>query len=307
MVAALGAICPTQWIYVPALLAVVISGGFIGGTIFSMQSEGVYELRIRRGGPQSQRPIVTIGGVWEYGFVGIAAGMIGLLITARIIGVGAKDVASALGADAGTIGTASITAAADRLFTCLGVFSVALVAGFLGLNLIRMVSDKVKEEIKKKIQEEFKEELTPDRLAERAKQLLENHAYESAVKAYRELGTHERTLRSPIGQAMALRRLGRLDAAISCLDDGIQSRAPAEGEPSRRAMAYWNRACYKSLKNKGDLKEENVKSIIEDLELSLQNEPGFKNSLRDVDFDDDLKPLVGNPIFDNWRKKILGG
>jgi hypothetical protein len=304
VIGALGAICPAQWIYVPALLLIVISGGFIGGTIFSMQSDGVYELRIRRGSRESQRATVAIGGVWEYGFVGVAAGMIGLLIAARIIGVGAPEVAKALTLDPGTT---PVGGAASRLFTSVGVFSVALIAGFLGLNLIRMVSDKVREEIQKKIQEEFKEKLTPERLADRARELLENHAYEAAVQVYRELAGYEQTLRSFIGQAMAMRRLGRLDDAIGCLDEGIRSRAQADGDPYRRAIAYWNRACYKSMKYKDNINDEHVRSILADLDSSLQNEPGFKHSLRDPDFDEDLRPLLGNPTFEQWRKKTLGG
>jgi hypothetical protein len=46
-IAALGAICPTAHAYVPALFAVIVAGGYVGGTIFSLQSNGVYDLHIR--------------------------------------------------------------------------------------------------------------------------------------------------------------------------------------------------------------------------------------------------------------------
>jgi hypothetical protein len=80
--AALGTMCPHDVIYVPALLIMTTAGGFVGGTIFSLQSEGVYDLRIR-----VHRSVASIGdaklaGIWAYGLVGIPAGAIALLITA---------------------------------------------------------------------------------------------------------------------------------------------------------------------------------------------------------------------------------
>jgi len=35
-VAALGALCPHDFICVPALLSVIVAGGYVGGTIFSL-------------------------------------------------------------------------------------------------------------------------------------------------------------------------------------------------------------------------------------------------------------------------------
>ena len=85
-VAALGALCPHHFVYVPALLAVIVAGGYVGGTIFSLQSEGVYDLRIRGSHAVASVGDVRLGGIWAYGLVGIPAGAIALLIAGRMVG-----------------------------------------------------------------------------------------------------------------------------------------------------------------------------------------------------------------------------
>jgi hypothetical protein len=82
-VAALGAICPHDFVNVPALFSVIVAGGYVGGTIFSLQSDGVYDLRIREGRAISSSREARLGGIWAYGLVGIPAGAIALLIVAR--------------------------------------------------------------------------------------------------------------------------------------------------------------------------------------------------------------------------------
>ena len=73
-IAALGAICPHAHVYVPALFSTVVAGGYVGGTIFSLQSNGVYDLHIRTGRAFSHASEARLGGIWAYGVVGIPAG-----------------------------------------------------------------------------------------------------------------------------------------------------------------------------------------------------------------------------------------
>jgi hypothetical protein len=62
--AALGAVCPHDVIYLPALLIIMITGGFVGGTIFSLQSEGVYDLRIRVDRSATAIGDTKFAGIW---------------------------------------------------------------------------------------------------------------------------------------------------------------------------------------------------------------------------------------------------
>jgi hypothetical protein len=101
---ALGVICPHEFVYVPALFSVIVAGGYVGGTIFSLQSDGVYALHIRVSRAASHVVDSRIGGIWAYGLVGIPAGAIALLIIARVVGVDDVAVATALSGAEGVTG-----------------------------------------------------------------------------------------------------------------------------------------------------------------------------------------------------------
>jgi hypothetical protein len=133
-------------------------------TIFSLQSEGVYDLRIRVDRSAASIGDTKFAGIWAYGLVGIPAGAIALLIAARLVGVDDTTVANALTSHAGVAG------ALHRLATCLGIFAATVVGGFLGLNLIRVVSDRLKAEI----QREVKGRVAPIRLFDKAASLTPN-------------------------------------------------------------------------------------------------------------------------------------
>src|SRR3954471_13606891 len=94
--AALGTMCPHRIVYLPALFSVVVVGGYVGGTIFSLQSNGVYDLHIRAARAFSHASESRLGGIWAYGLVGIPAGPIALLIIARMAGIDDADLARAL-------------------------------------------------------------------------------------------------------------------------------------------------------------------------------------------------------------------
>ncbi|MEJ1963940.1 MAG: hypothetical protein WDO56_21285 [Gammaproteobacteria bacterium] len=295
-VAALGVICPREAVYVPALFSIVVAGGYVGGTIFSLQSDGVYALHIRAGRAASRASEARLGGIWAYGLVGIPAGAIALLLIARVVGIDDANVAAALS------GGASVAGAVRRTAVCLGVFAVTVVGGFLGLNLIRVVSDRVKAEIHR----EVSGQVEPLRLLEKGKLLMEERSHQEALETFRALSRQDSTLLPVVWQARALKRLGRLSEAIGILREGLRLRG-ATDEGFRRAVALWNLACYESLVHRDEMRPEVVHSVVEVLNEALRNAPEFRESLTAETLDVDLMPLVGSPIFEQWRRSVLAG
>lgn len=292
-ISALGVICPHELVYVPALFSVIVAGGYVGGTIFSLQSDGVYALHIRVSRAASHVGDSRIGGIWAYGLVGVPAGAIALLIIARVVGVDDAAVAAAL-SGAGVLG------AVRRVAVCLGVFSVTVVGGFLGLNLIRVVSERVKAEIHRQVSGQVQ----PLRLLEKGKLLMEEESYREALETFRSLAQYDGTLLPVVWQGRALKRLGRLSEAIDVLKEGLRLRG-ASDDSFRRAVALWNLACYRSLMNKDSLEPNFVRSVIELLKEALHNAPEFRESLATDTLDRDLAPLLGNPVFEQWRAEVM--
>src|SRR4051812_43530779 len=88
----------------------------------------------------------------------------------------------------------------------------------------------------------------------------------------------ELSLRPIVWQARALKRQGRVGEAIAVLDDGLKTRG-ANDEPFRRAVAYWNRACYKCVRGADNHAPQSIASVIDDLQLAVENQPDFAKSL----------------------------
>jgi len=107
-----------------------------------------------------------------------------------------------------------------------------------------------------------------------------------------------------VWQGRALKRLGQLPEAIAVLSEGIRTRG-ATDECFRRAVALWNLACYRTLMNVRCLTPETTRSIIAVLDEAIQNAPEFREGLTEQALDRDLAPLIGNPVFDQWRERVL--
>jgi hypothetical protein len=295
-IASLGAICPNEYVYVPALFAVVVAGGYVGGTIFSLQSSGVYDLHIRTARAFSRASEARLGGIWAYGLVGIPAGAIALLIIARVAGIDDSAVAMALESKGGVAG------AVRRVAVCLGTFSVTVIGGFLGLNLIRVVSDRVRAEIHRQVSGQVE----PMRLLDRGKLQMEERSYPEALETFRAMALHDQTLVPIVWQGRALKRLGRLSEAVDVLSEGLDSRGRTD-ERFRRAVVLWNLACYRALMHKGHLDAALVNSVIELLSEALQNAPEFREDLATENLDRDLLPLRSDAVFERWRGGVLKG
>jgi len=291
---ALGSICPHDFIYVPALLSVIVAGGYVGGTIFSLQSDGVYALHIREGRTTSHAGDARLGGIWAYGLVGVPAGAIALLIVARIVGVDDSTVAAALAGKDGVAGSIR------RVSICLGVFSVTVIGGFLGLNLIRVVSDRLRAEIRRQVFGQVE----PLRLLDRGKLQMEQRSYSEALETFSALALHDSTLVPIVWKGRALKRLGRLSDAVGVLSEGLRTRGAAD-EKFRRAVVLWNLACYRSLMNGGSEDANFIASVIAQLSEAIQNAPEFGEDLSPDRLDSDLASLLGNPVFERWRADVL--
>ena len=291
--AAMGTICSHEHVYVPALFSVIVAGGYVGGTIFSLQSNGVYDLHIRTA-RTSRASQSRLAGIWAYGLVGIPAGAIALIIIARMAGVDDASIANALA------GGDSVAAAVRRAAVSLGLFGVTVVGGFLGLNLIRVVSERVKAEIHR----EVSGQVEPLRLLEKGKTLMEESSYEEALQVFRTLERQDGTLLPIVWQGRALKRIGNLAAAIDVLCEGLRMRG-ARDDSFRRAVALWNLACYRTLMNVRIMTPETTRSIIAVLDEAIQNAPEFREGLTEQALDRDLVSLIGNPIFDQWRSVVL--
>jgi tetratricopeptide (TPR) repeat protein len=147
-------------------------------------------------------------------------------------------------------------------------------------------------------------QVEPLRLLEKGKLLMEEQSYREALEAFRSLAQHDATLLPIVWQGRALKRLGRLSDAIEVLKEGLRLRS-ASDDSFRRAVALWNLACYRSLMNKDSLEPNFVRSVIELLKEALQNAPEFRESLATENLDRDLVPLLGNPVFEQWRSDLL--
>jgi tetratricopeptide (TPR) repeat protein len=206
-----------------------------------------------------------------------------------MVGIDDAVVTAALSAATGIAGMVR------RAELCLGVFAVTVVGGFLGLNLIRVVSDRVKAEI----QREVSGQVEPLRLLEKGKMLMEEQSYEDALDAFRSLARQDRSLLPIVWRGRALKRMGCVAEAIEVLSEGLRQRAGAD-DRFRRAVALWNLGCYRAI-----LGPSAVRAVIEALDQALRNAPQFRESLTAEALDEDLASLLGNPIFEEWRKSTL--
>lgn len=295
-ISAVSVLCPHAYVHVPALFAVIVVGGYVGGTIFSLQSDGVYDLRIRESRAMSSSREAQLGGIWAYGLVGVPAGAIGLLIAARMAGVEDSAIVEMLSSSAGAAGCVR------RMILCLGVFAVTVVGGFLGLNLIRSVSNRMKAEIQRQVSGEVE----PLRLLDKGKMLMEEQSYGEALDAFRVLAQRDPSLLPIVWQGRALKRLGRLAEAVEALSAGLK-RSTVADDPFRRAVASWNLGCYRALLNKGTKEPAAIRSVTDALDEALRNAPQFRESLGGTSLDEDLSSLVGNPAFDDWRRSAMKG
>jgi hypothetical protein len=57
--------------------------------------------------------------------------------------------------------------------------------------------------------------------------------------------------------------------------------------------------------NKDSIEPNFVRSVLELLKEALHNAPEFRESLATGNLDRDLVPLLGDPVFEQWRSEVL--
>ena len=133
---------------------------------------------------------------------------------------------------------------------------------------------------------------------------MEERSYPEALETFRALAQHDQTLVPVVWQGRALKRLGRLSEAVEVLSEGLKTRG-ATDERFRRAVVLWNLACYRTLMSVSCLTPEATRSIVAVLDEAIRNAPDFRDGVGEEALDRDLAGLVGNPIFEEWRRVVL--
>lgn len=173
-------------------------------------------------------------------------------------------------------------------------FAIAYTCGFLGLRLVKAVSASVLKQAD--LQEKLEKVSTneADNLYLNVLELVRGNQPQAAIDllARVEMLDGENSIRALIGRAYAEKRLGKFGDAIATLDQAI-GRSPREKHAHRIPVAYWNRACYRTLTCDNNF-DQYLDSIINDLRKSIELQPSFRH---DLEKDEDLKALQENPKF----------
>jgi len=197
-------------------------------------------------------------------------------------------------------------------------FALSYVCGFLGLKLIKSVAenvfagDKVREAKKTAaLAQERLDAVEKDVDDTKGAALflngivaLQQKDYDTAELMFNESMKVEgwRTTRALISLARVERRRHNLVKAIALLDEAI-SQESKEKKPSRVAVAFWNRACYRTLQRLAQPSPENaIGRILADLRESIKIEPSFSSELGDPDFN----TIRDDPAFHDFTQEAAG-
>jgi hypothetical protein len=216
------------------LVLAVLSGGCCGGLVLSLIGGEKLGLKFP-GRPADSEP-------FQPGFLGDV--FVGLMAAMVMFGVGAG---------VADLGAFRVAPGQDLVGAWMRNFGLALLSGFVGLNLIKRLSSQLidKAEIASKLEEVGKQKTDTAYLlglqAIRANQLDEAERYmRQALEA-----EGETNIRSYIGMAMICARRQQWGQAAAYLKDAL-SKKDIEKLPSRVAKAYFNSACYISAGSAGE-------------------------------------------------------
>lgn len=274
---------------VKKLIAAVALGGLGGGFTLGLIGGERYGLKLPgNSGIDRKFDPGFIGDT----FVGLMAGILGTATASRVL---KTDLFALPKVDV----PSSIPGGAMVELWLLN-FSIAYVCGFLGLKLIKNLSERFLQEV------QLKEGLERVEHTEGATAFLSGQAaisekqYIEAQQFFKNalLIDKGNEVRSLVGLARAYRGQKRYLEAIRTLDDAV-SRSDREPLKDRMAVVYWNRACYRTLMNQTTLTAQVKDEIFKDLEASLELQPDFR---KDLPRDEDL-----TAIFNDDRFKLLVG
>lgn len=209
-------------------------------------------------------------GFWGDVFVGLMAGFLGVGVASRT-----------LKTDLFTVSSAASTPTSAQLVELWFVnFSIAYVCGFLGLRLVKSLSERFLQQalLKDNLERvERNEEITAFLSAQAAVDMGQFSEAETLFERALALDTGS-GVRPLIGLGRVYKRQRRFDDAIRVLTDAI-SRKEREHITERIAVAYWNRACYKVLAVADGSRKYEIASAFEDLEQSVNMKPSYRQDL----------------------------
>lgn len=231
-------------------------------------------------------------GYWGDVFVGLMAGFLG-------VGVASRTLKTDLFAISSTASTPNSAQIVELWFVN---FSIAYVCGFLGLKLVKSLSERFLQEahLKDNLQRvERNEEITTFLSAQAAVDMGQLSEAETLFERALALDTGS-GIRPLIGLGRVYKRQRRFDDAISVLTDAIK-RKDREFITERVAISYWNRACYKVLAIDDGSRKYDLGSALDDLEEALNMKPAYR---QDLSGESDLTSIKSNDRFKALMKPL---
>jgi hypothetical protein len=261
------------------LVTGVVLGGIGGGFTQALSGGERYGLSLPTRGDRNGGAKVDPGFIGDM-FVGLMAGILGISMCSRTLKTSLFD--------------PSGSTLMDLWFMD---FSIAFVSGFLGLRLIKAISTRFMQEARLKEAEHNAEESRL--LAARTfgislylsgQEALRSGQLDLAEQCFRQdLAQGEgKTIRSLVGLGMVLKRRFKFDEALRTMDEAVANTHEPVAE--RRAVAYFNRACYKVLARPDS--EAEITSAISDLDQAVLLDPSLRKF---IGTDEDLKAIQADP------------
>lgn len=257
------------------LLGAILFGGIGGGFTLGLIGGERYGLKLP--GKVGNDTKVDPGFLGDI-FVGVMASFLGIGLASRTLKTDLFSISTVVADKSGVVTTLD-NSLIELWFLN---FCIAYVSGFLGLRLVKGLSERFLQETKLKDkldQVDHNEGVTAYLSGQSALALgLVEEAEDYFKKAFKLDKGNE--VRSLLGLARVYKRQGRYFEAFSTVDEAI-SRKSENDSPERMATAYWNRACYRALilKTSTAAGRGTVENVFKDLEESLRLKPEFRNDL----------------------------
>lgn len=258
------------------LVMAVIFGGLSGGFTLALAGGETYGLKMPGRANDNSRLAM------DPGFLGDMA--VGMLTAFLAVGFANQLTTIAL------FDANKLTSASEFAGLWFANFGFAYVAGYLGLKLVKRISDDFIKQLNvsrlstdvEGLKSNYRT-VAADSMCTLGNQAINLKQYGEAEMLFQSANEIEsaNTVRSEVGLARALRWQDRFPEAQKLLDKAIAEKGK-EKIPGRLSVAYWNRACYRALSDGLPAIDE----VITDLKEAFRLNPAMgPDDLNDVDLD----------------------